>query len=894
MKPFRRKKFERDMDTELGFHIDAYIEDLVRSGVDRTTAARRARMEFGGVEATKDECRQAWGLQRMDELRADLRLSFRTFRRNPSFAAVAILALALGIGANTAIFGLVDAVMLRVLPVRDAGRLVFIQNVGTQGANGGPPYPCFELLRDKARSFEAMAAFSPSNMEIFMDGGREQVRGLWVSGNFYDLLGVKPLIGRTLSASDDRTVGRGGPDGPVAVISSAYWQQRFSGDPAVVGRAVRMFDYSVTIIGVMPSEVMSMEPGRPIDVALPMILSDPATLRDRGAWWLDVVARLKPGVNVEQARAESDTLFQSYMQSVRVSPDIRKLAFDRIELTAAGGGLDGLRTRFSKPLTALLILAGLVLLGACVTVANLMLARATARQREFAVRLAIGAGSGRLMRQTLTEALVLVGVGSALGIALARRGEAALASFFAGGNDQIVLDLSLNGRLVLFAFAISLLTGITFGLLPALRASRADPAGGLQSGSRSTAGSRGSMRLNRALVILQVALSTVLLAGAALFIHSLRQLESVDLGFTREGILTMEVAPERALFGKPEWLALQTTILDEVRRIPGVRSVSWATMTPLSGRDRGEILDIPGFVPRTETDKTIHLVSVSPEYFKTLGVSLVRGRAFAASDAGSSTQVAILNETAARFYFGSADPIGKTVRFPKLRFPAAKFARSGGEPVYTIVGVAKDAKHQSLRDQPWRFIYIPIRQATDNIGRVALSVRCPGDAAVFAAPVRKIVQSAGSGLLITNVSTIEEQVERSLIRERLVSTLSTAFGVLALVLACIGLYGILSYAVTRRTSEIGIRMALGATKGGMVWMVLREAAGLTFAGIAFAVPAVVALGRISRALLYGVDSFDISAFASALLVLLLSAAIAGILPARRAGRLDPISALRCE
>jgi predicted permease len=894
MKIFRRKKFEGDMDTEIGFHLDAYIDDLVRSGMDRAEAMRRARIEFGAIQATKDECRQASGLQRMDELQADLRFTLRTLGQNPSFAAVAILALTLGIGANTAIFGLMDAVMLRTLPVRDAGRLVFVQNVGTEGPNGGPPYPCFELLRDKAKSFEAMAAFSPSSMELWMDGGREQVRGLWVSGNFYELLGIKPLIGRALSASDDTVVGRGGPDGPVAVIGSAYWKQRFGGDPAVVGRVVRIFDSSVTIVGVIPSDLMSLEPGRLVDIAVPVMLSDPASLRDRGAWWLDVVARLKPGVGAEQARAESDALFQSYMADVRVSPDVRKLAFDHIELVAAGGGLDVLRSRFSKPLTALLILAGLVLLAACVTVANLMLARATAREREFAVRLALGASRGRLIRQTLTEALVLVGAGCAFGILLARQGEAALASFFAQGSDQIVLNLPLNAHLLLFAFTISLVTGIAFGLLPAFRAARADPAAGLQSGSRSIAGSRRSLRLSRSLVILQVALSTVLLAGAALFLHSLRQLESVDLGFARKGILTMEIAPERTLFGKPEWLELQTEILDGVRHVPGVRSVSWSSMTPLSGRDRGEILDIPGFVPRSEPDRFIHLVSVSPGYFNTLAMPVVRGRAFAASDAGSAAQVAMLNETAAKFYFGSADPIGRTVRFPMVRFPAEKFARHGGDPAYTIVGVAKDAKHQNLRDQPWRFIYIPIQQAIDSIGRVALSVRCSGDALALAAPVRKIVQSTRSGLLITNVSTMDRQVEHTLIRERLVSILSMAFGALALLLACVGLYGILAYAVACRTSEIGIRMALGATRSGMVWMILREAAVLTIGGIAIAIPAVAALGRVSSALLYGVKSFDLPAFACALLVLLVFAAIAGMVPARRAGRMDPMSALRCE
>jgi predicted permease len=694
------------------------------------------------------------------------------------------------------------------------------------------------------------------------------------------------VVGRILSAFDDQTVGKGGPDGPVAVISRAYWQQRFGGDAAVVGRAIRLFDYSVTIVGVIPSEVMSLEPGRPIDIAVPMMLSDPVMLRVRENWWLDVVARLKPGIRAEQARAESDALFQAYMADVRIPPALRKLAFDHIELAPAAGGMDRLRTRFSKPLTALLILAGLVLLAACVTVANLMLARATARQKEFAVRLAIGASRGRLIRQTLTEALVLVGAGAALGIAFAHQAEASLAAFLAEGNNSITLDLSLNGRVLLFTLSVSLLTGLAFGLLPALRAVAVDPAAGMQSGSRSIAGSRVSLRLGRALVILQVALSMVLLAGAGLFIHSLRQLETVDLGFTREGILTMEVAPERIMYGKPQWLALQAEILDRVRRMPGVRSASWSTMTPLSGRDRGVIMDVPGFTPGAETDRHIHLVSVSPEYFATLGMPLILGQSFTARDGASAPKVAILNETAARFYFGSTAPIGKKVKLPQ---------RPGEPiPIYEIIGVVKDAKHESLREPAWRFIYIPILQATDRINRLAFSVRCSRNAMALSAPVRKEIQSASSSLLIANVSTIDKQVELSLIRERLVCTLSIAFGALALVLACIGLYGVLAYAVTRRTSEIGIRMALGATRSGMVWLILREAVALAMCGIVIGLPAVLALGRASRALLYGVESVDLPSLACALLVLLMFAALAGVVPACRAARLDPIAALRCE
>jgi predicted permease len=887
VKLFGRRKFESDMETELRFHIASRAEDLVRSGMPPAEAERQARVEFGAMEAAKDECRQAWGLQHLDDLRADLRYTLRILRRNPAFSAVAILSIALGIGANTAIFGLVDAVMLRVMPVHDPGSLVFIHNVGSEGPNGGPPYPCFELLRDQARSFEGMAAFSPSNLEIGIGGEREQVSGVYVSGNFYDLLGIKPLLGRSFTATDDQTVGKGGPDGPVVVISRAFWKRRFGGDPAVIGKTIRMFDATPTIIGIMPSEVMSPALGRPVDLAVPMMLSDPTMLRERGSWWLDIIARLKPGVRPDQARAESDALFQSFMKTLSTGSmpsEIRKRFFDHIELEPAGAGTDFLRTRFAKPLIALVVLAGLVLLAACVTVANLMVARATARQKEFAVRLAIGARRGRLIRQTLTEALVLVGVGGTLGVALALQGETALAAYFAEGNNKIILDLSLSGRVLLFSLAISLLTGVAFGLLPALRAVRTDPVGDMQASSRAIVGSRPALRLGRLLVILQVGLSMVLLAGAGLFIHSLQQLESVDLGFYRQGVLTMDVTPERALFGSPQWLALQKETLDDVRHMPGVRSASWSTMTPLDGRDRGVLLNVPEFAPRDETDLQVHLASISPEYFATMGTPVLAGRAFNPQDNAGSPPVAILNESAARFYFGHADPVGRKVTF----------AKRPNVPEYEIVGIVKDIRQESPRTEAWRFIYLAIPQSIDRVNRLTLSVRCSTDPLALAHPVAQRVLAASSTLLITNISTIEKQVQLSLMTERLVSALSTAFGILAVVLSCIGLYGVLTYAVTRRTSEIGIRLALGATKSQMIWLILREALLLTIGGIALGVAPVLAISRVSRTLLYGVDSFDPAAFAIALLLLLAFSIFAAIAPAYRAGQLDPASALRCE
>jgi len=862
MRFFRRPKFESDMDAELQFHLEAYIDDLLRTGVPRAEALRRARLEFGALESTKDACRQAWGLQFLDELRADLRYALRTLRRSPAFAAVAILSLALGIGANTAIFGLVDAVLLRLLPVRDPQSLVFIENVGTGEVNGGPPYPCFELLRDQARSFESMAAFSASNMEMVVNGTRELVRGVYVSGNFYHLLGVKPILGRAITPADDQIVGRGGPDGPVAVISRDFWRQRFGGDPAVIGKNVGI----ATIVGILPSNLMSVAPGRPIDIAVPMMLSDPATLRNRGAWWMDILARLKPGVRPERARTEADAIFQSYMSTVSISPDIRKLAFDHIEIPPAGGGMPALRMRFSKPLAALLILAGLVLLAACVTVANLMLARASARQKEFAIRLAIGAGRGRLIRQTLTEALVLVSVGASLGIVLERQGEAALVAYFSGAANPVVLDVSTSSHVLLFALGVSFLTGIAFGLLPALRATRA-----VRVDSPRVVGTRSSLRLGRALVVLQVALSMVLLAGAGLFLHSLQRLESVDLGFTRQGIVTMDVTPERDWFGSPQWIAAQADILDRVKRLPGVQSAAWSTMTPLNGRDRSPAIDVPGFLPHNPNDRIVHLASVSPEFFKAFGMTLLRGRGFTSHEGAA----AILNDTAARFYFAAADPIGR------------KLLLNGTS--YEIVGILKDAKHVSVRGQPLRFLYLPVSHTVDRVSRLTLSVRGPSSL-----PITKEVLAIRPTLLISNTSTIERQVEASLLNERLVSALSTAFAMLALLLACIGLYGMLGYAVSRRTSEIGIRMALGATGRSMTWLILQESLLLAAAGIAIGILPVIALARAARALLFGVDAFDPQAFGAALLILLGFAALAGIVPARRAGRLDPMTALRCE
>jgi predicted permease len=880
----RRKQFETEMDEELRLHIECHAEDLIRSGISREEARRLARIEFGSLESMKEDCRQAWGFRLLDEFRADIRLALRAMHRNPGFTAIGLLSLALGIGANTAIFGVVDAVLLRLLPVHDPNQLVFVQASGTAGRSG-PPYPFFELVRERATSFASMAAFSQSSMELETERGRELARGVWVSGSFYETLGVRPILGRTLTTSDDRRSSGDDSVAPVAVISRSFWMQRFGGDTDTVGQSVRIFKQSVTIIGVMPDETMSLEPGSPVDIAVPMMWSDPSMMRNRSSLWLNIVGRLKPGVAIEGARTEADVLFQGYMAGVQLSAEIRRMVLQRIDLSAAGQGLGGLRNRFLKPLTVLMLLAGLVLLAACVNISSLLLARATARQREFAVRLALGASRARLIRQSLTEAMALVGIGTILAIPLAMWSHQALSAYFADGTSSIILDLSVNGRVMAFTVAVAALSGFTLGIIPALRASGLHPALGIHGGSRGIVGNRTTIRFGRVMVVIQVALSVVLVSGAGLFVRSLKQLESVDLGFRREGILTMEITPEREMFGTTQWLNLQTELLDRVRRIPEVRSAGWTSMSPFSGRDRGAVVEPAGFTPRIETDKHIHLAAITPDYFSTIGLPLLLGRGFDIQDHGTAPKVAILNETAARFYFGDGGAIGKTIRF--TNYPSR-------ELIYEVVGIVKDAKHDGIRDTAMRFIYVPIPQSLDRINRLALVVRLDGRPSSAVTSIREQIQRVSSTLLITNVATMEQQVGRTLQQERLIATLSAAFGAVALLLSAIGLYGVVAYSVSRRTSEIGIRMALGASRASMVRMILREGLTLAAVGIATGLPVVWLVAGLAKALLYGVTPFDPLTLATTALLLLAFSILAAVVPAMRASLLDPSSALRTE
>jgi len=820
----------------------------------------------------------------MTDLLRDLRYGFRMLWKSPALTAAAVVSLALGIGVNTAIFSLLDTVLWKILPVERPEQLYFIQNVGPRRPNGGaPPYPCFERFRERSQSFTALAAFTTRDLRVRIDGEREEARGQFVSGNYFFLLGVKPQLGRALTPLDDSVPDKGGPDGYVAVISHNYWTRRFGRNPSVVGKVVQIGHDSVTIVGVSPPEFYGLSPGTDIDISLPMMMQGAAMLAEKNSWWFKAVGRLKPGASAEQAQAELNAIFQPFMEETTVSAEARRESFARIELAPAGKGLDTLRREFSRPLQALMAIVVLVLLIACVNVANLLLSRAEGRRREFSVRLALGANRLRLLRQMLTESLLLVSLGGLLALIFALWGESFLMSFFVHGSDKLSVNPTLDYRVLLFTFAVSLLTGLIFGLAPALQATRTEPTPGLKDSTGAS--TRRRSRFGKSLVAAQVALSLLLLVGAGLFLRTLRNLKQVDAGFRREGVVTMRVNPAVTANQGARLINLWDDILARVERVPGVRSASLSTLTPLGGNDRSVRVEVVGFTASSEQDMDIRLNQVSPGFFQTFDIGLLRGRAFAESDNESAPPVAILNETAARFYFGDRNPVGGLLIFKQGPKPARQ---------YQIVGVTRDARYLNLREPDTRLVYLPRLQALDQLGQLTLAVRDGDRPTELVSGIRNELRANGSDILLTDVLTLDEQVDQSLLQERLVATLSLFFGLLALLLACTGLYGVMAYNVSRRTREIGVRIALGAPAGNVVRMVLTETFFVVSTGVLIGFVAALATTRFISSLLFGLAPADPLTIVCAAILLMCAAAFAGYLPARRATKVDPLVALRHE
>jgi predicted permease len=784
-------------------------------------------------------------------------------RSNPGFAAIVVLTLAIGIGANAAIVSLLDTVLLRDLPVTDPQSLVFIRTAGSRGLGGAPPYPSFDRIRNDTSSFAGMAAFAADELRVNVDGAVEQVFGQVASGNYFDVLGLTPAAGRLMTADDERLAP------PVAVISYGYWQRRFGGASGAIGRTVSFRDRAFTIVGVTPSGFHGLDPGRQVDVTLP-ITQERAMIANSEAQWFNAVARLRPDVSPQQAAARASASFQSF-KNEGSRPGSQALArFDRIELTPASRGLDQLRRRFIGQIAVLTLTTSMVLLIACSNLAGLLLVRGTRRTREFAVRLAVGASARRLFTQLLIETLVLFLCGAVTALFVAYGAIQGLTGFLATGRRPILLDLQFDWQLVAYTLGVTLATGVLTGLWPAVRALRTDP----QAATKTAEPRWQRMRARRVVIAGQVALSLALLVAATLFARTMLNLRSVDLGFTPSGVLTMSVDP--ALPGDTGAAAeVWRQWLDRVRNLPGVRSASLSVLTPLSGRNTGIAMTVPGVNSKGET----RLNHVSEDYFRTFGIDLVAGRSFTRQDGAGAIAVAVLNETAARAAFAGRSPIAERVDL-------------GGAGLYQVVGVVSDYKHLNVREAAQPFAFVPLAQPVTPISRLTLAVSSDTSMAVLTRTIANEIRAVHPDTLVSDVIGVDAQIDETLVSERLLSMLAGGFAVLVLALAAIGLYGMVSYAAAARTTEFGLRLALGAPRSRVAAGVIAEAMMPVAAGIAIGLPLAVAIARAAQRLLYGVTPADATSYLAGAGALALVAAAAAWLPARRACGLDPAETLR--
>lgn len=815
----------------------------------------------------------------MEVIVQNLKFAWRALVAKPSYALTVILTLALGIGANTAIFSILHALVLRNLPVAEPERLVVVSRNQLS-----LPYPLFRHFQDHATTLDGVLAFRTAPWRFSSGGSTERITGVLVSGSYFGVLGVNAEIGTTIRDEDDVTPGSGGARGPVAVLSYGFWQGRFGGRASAIGESVVLNGRPFTIVGVAPPGFTGTEIGPTPDVFAPMTMQQvllPGTgdaLAQSRNNWLRVIGRLKKDVDVRQAELELTSLLQPYNEEILKDPVVdrfgpnwrRNLVAQRISLLPGGGGISGLRTRYSKPLLVLMIVMGLVLLIACANIANLSLGRAAGRRREIAIRLGLGASGQRIVWQLLTESLLLATAGGVAGLVVARWGRDILLTYLPVDQG---LSAPLDGSVLLFTLGATFVAAVLFGLAPAFQSARVDVAPVLKGGESSGAA---RTPLRTALVVFQVSVSLVVIIGAVLFLRSLYALLSMDAGFARANVLVaaIDVPSER----REDAYA---RLLEELQRLPGVTSAAFADSAPL-GTSIGWNIYIPGYMPRPNEPTTSPWVSlVSPGYFKTMMVPLVLGRDFDDRDMGANRNVMIVNETFARHYFGKDNPIGRRVGL------------SQGVYDIEIVGVARDVKYTGLREEPIRMVYVPQRPGPWG-SSITVHLQTVGDPRALASALRQKVSELMPQAPVSNIRTVEEEVGRSLLRERLVATITALFGALALMLAAVGLYGMLSYGVTQRTRELGIRIAIGATTDRILWLVLREAGWVLGLGMAVGLGTAGLLGHVVTSLLFGIQPTDGASTAIAIAVLAAAGALAAWIPARRASKIDPLRALRYE
>jgi predicted permease len=828
----------------------------------------------------------------MNALSRDIRHAIRSLRQAPGFVLVVVITLGLGIGANTAIFSLMDQVLLRPLPVHDPSGLVLLDGPGAfQGRTVNLAtfsYPMYVDFRDRNEVFGGVLARFPLSTTVVWHGASERANGELVSGNYFDVLGVRPALGRVLNAADDRVPGAH----PIAVLSYGYWQRRFGGDPLVLNQTITVNGHPLTIVGVSARGFAGVQVGQAADVMLPLMMKAQMTptwndLDNRRSRWVTVMARLKPGVSRTAAEAAMNVIYrQINEQEVKDIPNNsenfrKRFVSKHLDVLPGHRGLSDLRREFSTPLIVLMSMVGVVLLIACANVANLLLARTTARQKEIALRLALGAGRARIIRQQLVESGLLALAGTVVGLLLAWWTGGLLLAALPGDPAARNLSAEPDLRVTGFAIGTGVLTALLFGIVPAIHATRAGVIGALKEESGSVAGGGRQARLRRVLVISQVALSMLLLAGAGLFARSLYNLKWLDPGFRVDDLFVFSVDPSLSGYEGGRLTTLYRRMQEELAAVPGVRSVSMSEVGTLAGDNWSQTVRVDGYESKEGEDLNPSVDGVGPRYFETMGIPLVSGREFTERDVIGAAKVAIINETMAKYFFGSSNPIGR------------RFGFGRGKPTdIEIVGVAKDVRSVELRDQPPRYVYIPYAQ-DDSVTQLTYYVRAArDDGGAIAAGIRQSVRRLDPNLPIFNMKTMAVQIDESLFVERMVAVLSVAFGALATLLAAIGLYGVMSYAVTRRTREIGIRMALGAERGRVLWLVLREVAAMALAGIVGGLAAALWLTRQVQSQLYGLSPNDPLTLGIAMGLLAAVAIASGYIPARRATTIDPMIALK--
>ena len=901
---FQKQRVDRELNEELQSYLEASAAHKRSSGIDPKAARRLAKVEMGSQGSVKHRVWTSRWESNLDNLFADLRLGIRSLAKSPGFTLVALLSLALGIGANTAIFTLLNAILLRPLPVQNPQQLTLFGDGRAAGSTSTLPngswrlfsYPFFREFIQKQQSFSGIAAVNSIQFTI-----QSSIAGATyapahidlISGSYFSVLGISPFLGRAISEDDNKAAGAG----PVAVASYGWFQRHFNGDPSALGKVVRIQSHDYTLVGVARPGFFGVTVGQSTDLWIPLSMEKEISpgwngLDNKLFQSLLLIGRLKPGVTSDQANSATNLLFKQILRSdyVGATPsqkDLDSIQHASIDLTPAANGVSRLRRIFSLPLKILMTIVALVLLIACANIANMLLARGVARAREIAVRMAIGATRGRIVVQLLTESAVLAFTGAAIGVALAWKASAALLAMALPSPDPIPIDLTPGLPVLGFTLAVTVFTALLFGMIPAFKATRLELTPALKEGRGSAASTRS--KLARSLIAGQIALSVLLLVAATLFLRSLINLTSIPTGFDKHNVLvfSMDSSIANLRQNDPDEIKsvqLQEQIESRVQTIPGVQSTSFAFFTFNDGMWGNDVL-FQG-IPRTQDNGgPVSFNNVGNGFFSTMNIPLIAGRTFNAHDTHASQQVAVINQTMAHRFFPTGSPIGRHFGM-------------NDDPAHSndieVIGIVKDAKYGDLDEPTTMAAYFPCTQHTGFYGNFLIRFAPGTNSGQIIAQTRSLVAQINPNILITSVSSLEELVDRSIATQSLIARLSTFFGILAVFLASIGIYGLMSYSVARRTNEIGIRLALGAQTGTLLWMVLRETLTLLAIGLAVGVPITLASTSIIKSQLYELSPLDPIAIGSAIVIIAAMTVLAAWLPARRASKVDPMVALRCD